>query len=358
MAAGYPLTMHYDRRHGFGVGGAIILCGLTLLAGCRRESQPAAARPQVSVIRLEARPLADDVTASGVIEAVDKAQVGFMVAGRVLRVAAEDGDTVSSGQLLAALDASDYSDALAIAEGRLAEIRARHARLTKLHELGSLTATDFDKINTALNEAESSVDLARRRVAYTELKAPFAGRVVRLGIAPGTVVAPGMPVFTVLAAAPVWAVLSVPEVDAPRIKVGQEAQVTLAAAGGSEVAGAVEAVLPQADALSRSFAVKIRLANADGRFRAGNVVSARIVTGRSRPAFTLPPQAVQRYADGGLYVWTVDAARHTVAHRIVGIGRARETEVEIVSGLQPGDLVVSAGVAPLIDGMEVAFPNP
>lgn len=339
-------------------GLAAVLSTVLLATGCRRAEQPAAVVPAVEVIRLEPRALPAEIVASGVIEAVDKAQVGFLVPGRVLRVLVEDGESVAAGQLLAQLDDADFQDARAVAEARLAEIAARHERLRQLRELGSLTATDFEKIDAALKEAQAGAELARRRVDYTSLQAPFAGRVVRHGVAAGTVVAPGLPVVSVLAPSPVWAVLSVPEVDAPRLRPGQAVRLTLAATGGSEVVGEVEAILPQAEPLSRTFAVKIRLANADGVFRPGNVVTARIAAGESRPALSLPPEVIQRYPDGGLYVWTVDATTLTVARRIVGIGRVRETEVEIVAGLESGALVVRGGTVPLFDGMAVKLSQP
>jgi len=332
----------------------ILICS----AGCRRPDGPQTQPPVVSVIRLENQDHRGEISASGLIEAVDKAEVAFMVSGRVSRIAVEDGESVTAGQLLAQLDEADYADALAAAEARLAEVGARHERLARLHGMGSLTATDFDKINAALTEAQAGVDLARRRVGYTRLTAPFSGRVVKRGVAIGTVVGPGVPVFSVQAPSPVWAVLSVPEVDAPHIRAGQPARISLAAAEGVAEAGTVEAVLPQAEPLSRSFSVKVRLANPEGRFRAGNVVTARIAAGPDRQVLSLPPEVIQRYPDGGLYVWTVDSGSRTVVRRIVGVGRVRDQEVEIVAGLEPGALVVRGGTIPLYDGMAVNLATP
>lgn len=339
------------------VAGCVAL-GALAGSGCRRPSDPPVTVPVVTVLRVEPAALPAELLVSGVIEAVDKAQVGFQVPGRVQRLAVEDGEAVVAGQLLAQLEDDDYRSALAAAEAKFGEINSRHERLKKLRELGSLTETDFEKIDSARTEAQAGFDLARRRLDYTQLKAPFPGRVVRHSVAAGTVVAPGVPVFTVLAPAPVWAVLSVPETDAPGIRPGQSVRVNLASAGGRDVDGEVETVSPQAEPLSRSFAVKVRLANADGRFRPGNVVTARISAGESRQALSLPPQVVQRYPDGGLYVWTVDPKTNTVARRIVGVGRVRETEVEIVAGLEPGALVVRGGAVPLFEGMAVKVATP
>jgi len=324
---------------------------LLALAGCRR-SESAAAAPAlvVNVARVVTRELPDEVVAAGAIEAVDKVDAAFFVSGRVAEIAFEDGADVQKDQVLARLDPGDFREALNAAEARCGEIRARHARLAKLRDLGSLTASDFDKIDGALHEAEAGLELARRRLADTELRAPFAGRAVRRGLAQGLVVAPGVPVITVLAPAPVWASVGVSETEARRVQPGQAAQVFLASNGDHGLAGAVETVWPLADPLSRSFTVKIRLANTDLALRPGNVVTARIATGAKRPAVLVPPAVVRRLPDGALFVWTVDPQRGVAVRRIVTVGRLQTAEVEIVSGLRAGESIVLNAAPTLYEG--------
>jgi RND family efflux transporter MFP subunit len=325
---------------------------LLFCAGCRRGPAGAeAAAVEVRAIRVSTRAIPDEITAAGAIEAVQKADVGFLVAGRVLEVSVEDGTDVIRGQLLARLDPADYQQRLAIAEASLAEVRARHERLTRMHDLGSLTASDFDRIESALKEAESGAELARRQLAYTELRAPFDGQAVRSGIAVGQAVVPAVPVFTVLAPAPVWANVGVAEGDAHRVRAGQSVRVVLPSAGDRLFAGTVETVLPQAEPLSRSFTVKILLDNADHLLHPGNVVTARIATGTIHHAVTLPPEAVQRYPDGALFAWTVDPQRHTAARQIIETGQLRGDVVEVTSGLKPGDVVVTSVPLTLFEGM-------
>jgi len=327
---------------------------LLTMTGCHRTPDtPSGSETAVSVINVTRHDITDEIIVAGAIEAVDKAEIGFLVAGRVVSVDVEDGDEVKKDQVLARLDPSDFQQTLAIAESRLAEIRARHERLSKLHDLGSLTATDFDKIESALHEAESTAELARRQLAYTELRAPFDGRAVRRGLAAGVIVVPAAPVFTVLAPAPVWANVGVAEADARRVQPGQNAQVFLPATGNQVNIGKVEAVLPQADPLSRSFTVKIRLENTNHVLHPGNVVTAHIATGSTHSAITLPPQAVQKHPDGSLYVWIVDPTRHTAMRQIVEAGPLQTSEVEISSGLNPGDQVVLNVPLTLFEGTQI-----
>lgn len=330
-----------------------------VFAGCRRGGEAAEPAERVQAIAVSFQELPEEIVASGAIDAVTKADVAFQVGGRVESVAVEDGSEVAKDQVLARLDPSDTRQTLAIAEAKLAEVRARHGRLSRLHELGSLTDTDFDRIDAALREAESSAELARRQLAYTVLHAPFEGWVVKRGVAPGLVAGPGVPVFTVLAPSPVWADVSVAEADAGRIRVGLRAEILLPAAGGRPRTGTVDAIMPQADPLSRSFTVRIRLDNADRLLRPGNVVIGHLFTGRSRSALTVPPEAVQAQPDGSLYVWTVDPIRARALRRIVEVGDLRSSSVEIVAGLKPGDEVVCPVPHALFEGtpVEVAPPQ-
>lgn len=293
---------------------------------------------QVHGVRTQDVPV--EVIASGAIEAIDKADVAFLVPGRVIAVATEDGALVRQGQPLARLDPADYEKNLAIAEAQLTEVTARHARLSRLHEAGSLTDTDFDKIDAALKQATAAAELARRQLGYTELHAPFDGWIVKRGIAPGLVASPGLPVFTVLSPGAVWANLGVAESDLGKVRVGQSVAVNIAAAHAAAQHGTIEAILPNADLLSRAFTVKVRLENADGGLRHGNVVVGHIFTGETRHALTVPPQVVQKNPDGSLFVWLVDPARQVAMRQIVEIGALRATEVEISAGLKEGDRIV------------------
>jgi RND family efflux transporter MFP subunit len=188
------------------------------------------------------------------------------------------------------------------------------------------------------------------QLAYTELHAPFDGLVVKHGIAAGVVVGPGTPVFTVICPAPVWANVSVAEADARHVQSGQNAEVFLPATGKQTHSGKVDAILPQADVLSRSFTVKIQLGNSDHGLRPGNVVIAHISTGQARSVLTLPPQVVQKFADGSLYVWLVDPVRRTAVRQVIEAGSLDASEVEIASGLKEGDQVISNVPHTLFEG--------
>jgi RND family efflux transporter MFP subunit len=320
---------------------ASALAAIILLGGCQRHGADAGLQATpVNVCVVRPHDVAAEVIASGAIEAIDKADVAFMVAGRVVSVDVEEGSLVHKGDLLARLDPSDYQKNAAIADAQFQEVKARQARLSRMHELGSLTDSDFDKINAALQETQSAAELAQRQLGYTELHAPFDGWIVKHGIAAGVVVAPGVPVFTVLSPGPVWANLGVAEVDIAKVRVGQNAAVYVPATGAPPQMGIAEEIVPQADVLSRAFTVKVRLQNPNRDLRHGNVVVGHILTGETRHVITVPPQVVQKHPDGSLYVWMVDPVRRTAVRQLVQVASLRQNEVEIAAGLKSGDEVV------------------
>lgn len=323
-------------------------------SSCKRRASAGEGEPlEATVTKAIEKELPAEVSAAGSIEAVDKAEVAFLVSGRIVSVDVEDGADVVEGQVLARLDDGDYRQMVAAAEAKLAEVRARHERLSKLRTLGSLTPSDFDKIESGLREAEASAELARRQLGYTTLKAPFAGRVVKRIVAAGQVAVPSVPVFTVLAPAPVWANVGVAEAEAQKVRVGQPALVSLPATGDKAQAGKVDAVLPQADPLSRSFTVKIGLKNEEGLLHPGNVVTARITVGASRRACLLQPKAVQRHPDGSLFVWLVEPKSGKAVRKIVETGSLNGSLVEISKGLAAGDAVILEVPLTLFEGMPV-----
>ena len=333
---------------------ATAFAALVLAGGCHRDRAEATLEPRsikAHVVRAQEVPV--EVVSSGAIETIDKSDLAFQVPGRVIFVDIEDGTLVHKGQRLARLDPADYQKSLAIAEAQLSEVKARHARLTRMHDAGSLTDADFDKIDAALKQADSSAGLARRQVGYTELCAPFDGWIVKRSIAAGLVASPGVPVFSVFSPGAVWANLGVSEADIAKVRIGQTVEVRGPATGATRQRGTVEAILPNAEMLSRAFTVKVRLENAQGDLRHGNVILGHILTGETRRAFTVPPQVVQKNPDGSLFVWLVDSARHMAVRQLVEVGALRSSEIEIATGLRDGDQIVLNVPHTLFEGAQL-----
>ncbi len=334
---------------------------LGLAAGCRKTA-PEEALPTVSVLAVQSTSYADPVIAFGTIEPVQSVSLGFRVSGQIIAVDAADGEVVAEQSVLARLDPTEFEHAVTIAQARADELRSRHTRLETLYRAGSLTQTDFEKSRAALTEAEAALQLAVERLDYTTLTAPFAGKLIRRNIDVGAVVAPGTPVFTLMAEQPVWAEVRIAESDRPHLAEGQSATVAVpaleepnAAATSGLLPGSIESIGAVADPFSRTFLARIRLANTDGRLHLGNVVTAQIEAGREHEGILLPPAAVQREPDGSLYVWLLRMGDGSaqVLKRAVSAGGAQDSFVVIDQGLAAGDRVVTGSTTPLFDGRQV-----
>jgi len=153
---------------------------------------------------------------------------------------------------------------------------------------------------------------------------------------------------------PVRVRVGVPEAEIGRVRVGQPATVQIASLGGQSFDGRVDLVAPAADPESRTFPVRIRVPNPQHLLRAGMIAEARIRADATVRALTLPGEAVVRDPQGITQVFVYFPEEQRASARRVEVGSVYGREVEIVSGLRPGDAVVVEGQFRLRDGSRVA----
>jgi RND family efflux transporter MFP subunit len=366
------------------------------LAGCKPKALVAADQPVA--VRLRApnhvqQPVT--VAASGAVEANVTAQGAFQIAGRVARVLVDEGQPVAKGQVLAELDATDYRNAYDAAKGQADAARAvdskaqqglrsqeleqaridydrwldEYKRMKYLYDHQSLPANDFKKIEAGYQAAQQRYDMARqgtrvqdkqaakgqfhaaaagmheaqKRLADCQLRAPIAGFVGMKRIDVGDTIAAGMPVIGVLDLDPVKVRVAIPESEIGKVRQGARATVSIPSLDGRPFEGKVEAVGVAADPASRTYTVKITVANPQHVLRAGMVAEARIYGTTIVNALTVPGDAVVRDAHGVTNVYVYEPSRQRVYARRVEAGAPINNEVEIRSGLTGSEQVVVAG---------------
>jgi multidrug efflux pump subunit AcrA (membrane-fusion protein) len=385
---------------------ALIAAGFCLagLAACVRKPAPPAAEVPVKVKvrrphRVE-RPAT--ISASGVVEAVRTAQVAFQVSGLVARVYVEEGAAVQAGQLLAELDARDFEYRVQQAAAQVAAARANlekaesavrkqelaqakvdldrwedeYKRYKALYERRSMAPADFRKVEAAylaakerhslavegarredreaarqaLAAAEAQERIARKALADSKLTAPIGGLIGMKEIEPGNVVGSGRPVFVILDLDPVKVRVGVPEAEIGKVRPGRRAVVQIPSLGEKEFEGRVETVGVAADPASRTYSVKLSAPNRSLVLRAGMIAEARIWTGATVTATTIPGEAVVRDPQGATMVYVYFPEKRRVFLRRVDVGAVYEREVEITRGLSGEEQVVIAGQPNLIEG--------
>lgn len=291
-------------------------------------------------------------TASGIVHPNTTLDIAFQVPGKVIMAGPDEGQLVRAGQTIASLDPAEYRlevEQAAALSDRATRDRDRNRPLLVS---GGISAADMDHLESGARQSVAAADLAKKRLADTRLTAPITGIVARRAIEEGATVAPGQPVYTIVALDPVRVRVGVPEVDIGHITEGAPATVRIPALDAS-FAGRVSLIGVAADPATRSFTVEITVPNSERRMRAGMVAEATITTRETTWAIVVPATAVLHDggADGATIVYVLDAGR---AHaRRVTTGAARGDSLEIASGLMKSDRVIVAGQHRLRDGARV-----
>lgn len=295
-------------------------------------------------------------TFAGEVRARREPALAFQVGGRIASRSAEVGDAVRKGQVLAELDPEDLGlqvDAaaaqVAAAEADLALARAERDRYQALVEQQVVSRSLFETRDNAFQAAEArlrqtraQLAVARNQAGYARLTAPADGRIAQRLAEVGQVVGAGQAVFLLATDGEREVAISLPEQRVERFRPGLPVKVELWSHPGEQLDGEVREIAPAADPASRTYAARIALR--DTRIEADLGQSARVhVAFNGRPALALPLSAIHA-EDGAPFVWVVDPESLRTRKRMVELGPYGEERVPVLSGIEPGDWVVAAGV--------------
>ena len=344
----------------------LALTTLTLLSACRSgDDAPATEVRPVRVVTIETRAIGDTIALTGRVQAQTEINESFRIGGRLIERTVEIGDTVRPGQLLARLDPQNEESGLqaaraqlVAAQAQLVEARNNHTRMRDLVAENAVSRAAFDQAVAVLQTAESqvnsaraNVNLAENRLSYTQLQATTAGVVTARGAESGEVVGAGSMVVQVAREGARDAVFDVPA--QVKDSATRNAGITVALVDDPKITatGTVREVSPRADPVTGTFAVRVQLKDPPPQMRLGSTVTGRVKLDAA-PAMQIPASALVR-ADGGTAVWLYDAKAGTVAARSITVAGSSATTVQVASGLNPGDIVVTAGVQTLRPGQKV-----
>ncbi len=346
----------------------ILLVAVTaaLLAACQREAEmPAPEARPVRAITVARSEISVPITLTGRIEARDEAALAFRISGRILENDLKLGDQVKPGQVLARLESQNEQNAFRTAQARLAAAEAQLTQASNQFDRqqtlladGWTTRARFDEAKQALQTAQSQVDDAEAQlkaahdlVSYTELKADAPGVLTAIGSRAGEVVQAGQMIARIARQGGRDAVFDVPAQlirSAPA-----DPQVTAGLVDDPAVTamGRIREVAPQADPVTRTFEVKVGLAEPPQAMRLGATVTGHMQSDAAA-AVQVPAAALTRF-NRQPAVWIVDPASRTVSMQNVVVLRFDQETVAISQGLEPGEIVVTAGVQALHPGQKV-----
>ena len=291
----------------------------------------------------------------GIVEEREGTAVSFTGMGVVRRVLVSEGQAVSRGQLIAEMDDTQARNLLNGAEAQMTQANDALQRYKMLHDNGSLPEVQWVEIQSKVAQAKSQYEVAKKNLADCRLTAPVSGIVGKKLVGVGETAMPSQAVVTILDISSVKVKVAVPEAEISGINASTPSTISVEAAQATVKGGHIEKGI-QADALTHTYDIRISVPNGDRKLLPGMVTSVQFAATMSQPTGQrmLPVTAVQKAADGSLFVWTV--ANDSTAHRSkVGIGATHGNHVAITDGLDMGQRVVTEGYQKLSEGTKVVY---
>lgn len=344
----------------YGIG--ISLLAMVCLVGCGQEKKAEEQIPAVRTITVGISEGMGDWYAGSVCGRYEK-QLAFQVGGKIIARNVEVGQQVPAGQVLLSLDAEDIQQKAraGMAQVERAEAQERLAqadmkRYQQLYEVNAISKAQYEQVvmqyesaRAVAKEAHANMEQLSNMLDYTELTADVSGTVSTITAEVGQVVAAGQTIVTLVQNGNMEVEIAVPENRYAELYVGKEATVTFWANEDIVVQGTVREIAPMADRSIKTYRVRIALEDIPDTIRLGMTsrVSFKDTNGS---VMTIPLSAVMQSGENKS-VWVVrDGVATSIAIRTGGF---RGNMVEVIDGLQQGDIVITAGVKKVIEGQRV-----
>jgi len=313
------------------------------------------------VAREETWPSTQNVV--GTMAAIHGVTVSADLPGTVEQIKFDSGKWVQAGDVLVELDTRQERAQLAAMEAQRELTKINYNRMQQLVNEGVISRSDYDKATADQKAADANAAEVRATIARKTIRAPFSGvlgiRQVNLGqyLAAGTAIVP------LQSLNPIYVNFSVPQQILGQVKAGHNVRISSDDLPGRGFTGRVNAIDSVVDQNTRNVQVQATLANPEGKLRPGMFVQVEVGVGAKRSVIPLPASAIS-YAPFGDSVFVVTDMKgpngqsyRGVRQQFVKVEGARGDQVAVISGLKPGDEVVTSGVFKLRNGVAVAVNN-
>ncbi|WP_052101295.1 efflux RND transporter periplasmic adaptor subunit [Novilysobacter arseniciresistens] len=327
----------------------LLLAGALALGGCGGDpaaegaaggGPPGGMQLPVEAVTIQPQPLEGGLQTVGSLRADESVVVRPEVGGRIERIHFEEGGRVRAGQPLFSLDASLARASLNEAQANLENSRRANARAAELAGEQLIARSDYDQTRANYAVDQARVASARTALEKMTLRAPFSGQIGLREVSVGDFVNVGQDLVTLVRMDPIEVDFSLPEGALPQLDTGQKISVSVDAFPGEAFGGQVVAIAPVIDPNSRSVQLRAQIANPDFRLRPGQFARLTLDTSTGGEALLIPEQALMQEGETRFVFTVVDGK---AVRTEVTTGRRVPGKVQVVEGLQAGDVVIVAG---------------
>lgn len=338
----------------------MLLYGGVLLAACNNGDAKApgggaggggapALPVEVAVAREDT--VVDAIQSTGQVEALQSTDLQPDIEGRIVEILMREGAEVAAGQALFRIDDQELKAQVDRAEAERDLSDQALARTRQLLAQDAASTSDLEQAEATARSNRASLELLKLRLARTTVRAPFAGVVGQRLVSLGDYVTTATRLVTIETVDPQHVTFAVPERHAGVVHRGQRVTFRVASRPGEEFAGTVEFVSPRVQLPARTLLVKALVPNGRRQLQSGMFVETRLATAVRPRAVVVPEEAVLTL-QGNTWVWVVKEGK--ASRRAVTLGVRAPGQVEIPTGVEPGEQVVVGGLELLQEGAPVS----
>jgi membrane fusion protein (multidrug efflux system) len=294
----------------------------------------------VEVAKVTAIKLQDDINAAGTIHSNEAVVLRPEVSGRITQLNFSDGQNVKKGQVLVAFDAAVNQAEVQQARAELGIAKANFTRNAELARQKFIAERVKEESAANVQVLEAKLALAQARLSKFQITAPFSGIVGIRTVSVGDYVKDGADLVNLEDISSVKVDFRIPEKFIDRVQKGQSLEVLVDALPGKPFSARVDAINPQVDSSGRSALLRGRIANPEGKLKPGMFARVKLILSERDNALVIPEEAIVPQGAKST-VWKIVDGK--ALRTEVKTGLRRDAKVEVVEGLQLGDMIVTAG---------------
>lgn len=331
-----------------------MLVAAVVLSSCKGQSEHQNETLLVSTERVQTTQHLGQRPYVGTVEALESTIASFTGTGTLTSVPVEEGQTVQRGQVIAVLDKVQCENTVKATKAMLDQALDAQKRMKQLYDSNSIPEIKWIEVESQVQQAQSSYDMAVKALSDCTLRAPASGVIGTKFLKAGEVALPSQPVVDILNINKVKVRASVPESEISHIESATNTTIHVDALNLDFQGGRIEKGVT-ADALTHSYDIRVLVDNPQHNLLPGMVAQVTLDASavQNQSAITVPVRSVQQDSRGQQFVWV---AREGKAHRLpVSVGEVYGNRIVITCGLNEGEQLITAGYQKVSEGSAVKY---